>query len=237
MKNIFKNKVKKAKRDYESFNEAYRLLRTNLQYSFTGDKYGKCILITSSEQGDGKSTTSYNLSRKLSDLGKKVLIIDIDIRKPTQHKKFNTSNIFGLTDILAGECSIDKAKQIISEKLDLITSGKNVPTVSELISSKEFKIILADLKKEYEYIIIDSAPINVVSDAIGILEDVDGIILVAMYRKTKKRSIQRVCKKITQANGKILGVVFNGIESNSNSYYYYYYQNNYYYQKGKKSGK
>lgn len=233
MKKFLNKKDKKYTRDYESFNEAYRLLRTNLQYSFAGDKTGKIILITSAEQGDGKSTTSYNLSSKLSDLNKKVLLIDIDVRNPNQHKKFNISNIFGLTDVLAGECNINKAKQLITDNLDVITTGKKVSTASELISSNEFKIMLNDLRKEYEYIIIDSAPINIVSDAIGILGDVDGVILVSMYRKTRKRSVQSACKKIIQSKGKIIGIVFNGMETNSNSYYYYYYQNNYYYQKHK----
>lgn len=233
MKKFFKNKTEKINRENELFNESYRLLRVNLQYSFTGDKNGKLVLITSAEQGDGKSTTCYNLSKKLSDLNKKVLLIDIDIRKPSQHKNFNVSNIWGLTDILAGECDINKAKQSINDNLDLITTGKKVSTASELISSNEFKVVLNNLKKEYEYIIIDSAPINVVSDAIGILEDVDGVILVAMYRKTKKRSVQNVCKKITQSKGKILGVVFNGMETNSNSYYYYYYKESNYLSKNK----
>ena len=103
-----------------------------------------------------------------------------------------------------------------------------MPTASELISSREFKYMINKLRKDYDYIIIDSAPANVVSDAIGILEDIDGVLLVARYRKTKKRSVYSVCKKINQANGKIIGVVFNGVELNSNSYYYYYYQNNYY---------
>ncbi len=227
MRKILRRK-ENINRDYESFNEAYRLLRTNLQYSFTGDKDSKIILITSAEQGDGKSTTSFNLANKLSDLGKKVLLIDIDIRKPSQHKNFNISNILGLTDILVGECDVCKAKHVISDNLSLITTGKKVPTASELISSREFKSLLNDLKEEYDYIIIDSAPINIISDAISILGDVDGIILVARYRKTKKRSVYSVCKKINQANGKLLGVVFNGVELNSNSYYYYYYQNNYY---------
>lgn len=227
MKNIIR-KNKKFNKEYESFNEAYNLLRTNLQYSFTGDKESKVILITSAEQGDGKSTVSFNLANKLSDLGKKVLLIDIDIRKPSQHKKFNISNLWGLTDILVGECEINQAKQTISENLSVITAGKKVPIISELISSREFKTIINKLREDYDYIIIDSAPINVISDAIGILGEIDGVILVARYRKTKKRSVYNVCKKINQANGKILGVVFNGVELNSNSYYYYYYQNNYY---------
>lgn len=235
MKNIFKQKDK-VNKDYESFNEAYRLLRTNLQYSFTGDKDCKVILVTSAEQGDGKSTTSFNLANKLSDLEKKVLLIDIDIRKPSQHKNFNISNIFGLTDILVGEYEIEKVKHIINENLSVITTGKKVPTAAELISSREFKHMINKLREDYDYIIIDSAPINIVSDAMGILEDVDGVLLVARYRKTKKRSVYSVCKKINQANGKIIGVVFNGIELNSNSYYYYYYQNNYYQgHKGKRS--
>lgn len=233
MKN-FLSKKNKSNKDYESFNEAYRLLRTNLKYSFPGDNSGKIILVTSAEQGDGKSTTSCNLSKKLSELNKKVLLIDIDIRKPTQHRNFGLSNIWGLTDIIAGECKMDKGKQRINEHLDIITTGKNASTASELISSNEFKVMLKKLRSEYDYIIVDSAPINIISDAIAILNDVDGIILVAMYRKTKKRSIQSVCKKITQLDGKILGVVFNGVETNANSYYYYYYQNSYYYEKRKK---
>lgn len=226
---IKKHKLKKKERERQSFEESYRLLRTNLKYSFPAGKENKVILITSGEQGDGKSTVANNLSKMLSEFKQKTLIIDIDVRKPTQHKKFNISNLQGLTDILVGECSIDEGVNQIDDHLDLITAGRNASTSSELIASTHFEDLINKLKSDYEYIIIDSAPVNIVSDAINLLGFIDGVILVARYRKTKKRSLYNLCKKINQIECKILGVVFNAVELDSNSYYYYYQtQNNYY---------
>ena len=188
-----KNKKRKKNKINDEYNigmqigdEAFKVLRNNLQYSLVSYDSAKIIVVTSPEKGDGKSTVSANLAKSLALAGKNVIIIDADLRRPSLHRKLGTINGIGLVDIIVGENRLIDALIDIEKKLYAITSGKTTTNPAELLMSKRVANIIDELKQKFDYIIIDTPPINVVSDALPLLSLSNGVILVAKYRKTKK---------------------------------------------------
>lgn len=144
--------------------ESYRTLRTNLQYS-SFDKEYKVIVVTSSEPGEGKSTTSGNLAISLAQGDKKVILIDCDLRKPSVHRKFKISNVIGLSDVLIGKEKLYAAAQKHGDNLIILTAGKIPPNPSEMLNSKAMTALLEELKKQFDYIILDTPPVQAVTDS------------------------------------------------------------------------
>uniref|UniRef100_UPI00261F9CA4 CpsD/CapB family tyrosine-protein kinase n=1 Tax=Clostridium sp. TaxID=1506 RepID=UPI00261F9CA4 len=157
--------------------ESYRTLRTNIQYS-SFDKEYKVIMVTSSEPGEGKSTTSGNLALCLAQGDKKVILIDCDLRKPSLHKKFKVSNLVGLSDVIVGKEDLISAINKYNNNLLILTSGKVPPNPSEMLSSKAMTSLLEDLKTKFDYIVLDTPPIQAVTDSQILATKADGTILV-----------------------------------------------------------
>lgn len=201
--------------------EFFRSLKTNVQYTNV-DKMIKVITVTSANQGDGKTLVAGNLALVLAENKNKVLLIDCDLRRPTIHKKFNVSNLHGLTDLLIGAVSFEKARKKQPSGLHLLTSGKIPPNPSELLSSKSMKNLLRVLRNIYEYIIIDTPPIQAVSDSKVIGGESDGTILVVKANKTKKDEVIKSKKELEKLNIHIMGAVLNGVSNKSKDYKYYY---------------
>lgn len=206
--------------------EAYRTLRTNIQYS-SFDKDVKTILITSSGPSEGKSTTAGNLALSMAQADKKVLLIDCDLRKPTVHKKFNISNEKGLSNYLIGEVSLDEVLEKYSDNLYLLTSGTIPPNPAEMLSSKKMKEFLNSMEDEFDSIIIDSPPVLAVTDAQILSTIVEGVLLVAASGQTEKEIIIRSKELLMKVKANILGVVLTKVPVNTGkgygySYYYYY---------------
>ena len=201
--------------------EAYKTLRTNIQYS-SFDKEIKTILVTSTIPGEGKSTISGNLALSFAQQDKKVLVIDCDLRKPSLHKIFKLSNLKGLSDIIVGNSDLEKAMYNYKDNFDILTSGKIPPNPSEILASNAMTALLEKLKTKYDIIIIDSAPLQAVTDAQIISNKVDGTLLVIRAGVTKREAILQAKELLNQVNAKILGVVLNGAENNSEKHYYYY---------------
>lgn len=205
--------------------ESYRTLRTNIKYS-SFDNGIKRILVTSSEPGEGKSTTAGNIALSFSQEDKKVIIVDCDLRKPTIHKKFNISNEKGLSDAIINKETIgDIIKDYVysyNENLDIIPAGKIPPNPSEMLSSRAMEELLKILDREYDYVILDSPPVHAVTDAQIISTKVDGVILVVRAGKTKKESVVSAKASLDKVNAKIIGTVLNGLEQSKDKYYYYY---------------
>lgn len=201
--------------------EAYRTLRTNIQYSSL-DKEIKSILVTSSEMGEGKSTTAGNLAFAFSQNDKKVIIVDCDLRKPVLHKKFRISNMVGLSDILVGNEKLENGIFEFAENLHVITSGKVPPNPSEMLGSKAMSGLLEKLRESYDYIILDSAPVRAITDAQILSTKVDGTILVVRAHSTKKESVNESKELLQKVNANILGTLLNGVENQNSKYYYYY---------------
>ena len=204
-----------------SISEKYRVLRTNIQYSSI-DKEIKRILVTSSEPGEGKSTTAGNLALAYAQDGKKVLLMDCDLRKPSVHKTFKVSNTFGISDVILNR---DKLKNAIikrNENLDIITSGEAPPNPSEMLGSLAMTNLLNELNEYYDVIIIDSPPVHAVTDAQILSQKVDGVVLVVKAETTKKDSVIEAKNLLDKVGANILGVVLNGAENTVGKYYYYY---------------
>lgn len=203
--------------------ESYRGLRTSLEY-ISVDKELKVIVVTSSSPGEGKSTISSNLAFILSQMEKKVLIIDADLRKSKIHRIFKIHNDSGLTDILIGKKRIKESIQKVDENLDAITSGEKTPNPAEMLSSKAMEELLDILRKKYDYIIIDTPPIRNINDGVVLAAKADGAILVVRSGQTKEQDIIKGYRELEKVKANVLGTVLNAAEKKKDKYYYYYYE-------------
>lgn len=206
--------------------EEFREIRTNIQYSNL-DKKIKTIVVTSTTKNEGKTTIITNLAINFSSIeNKKVLLIDCDLRNPSVGKEFGISNSNGLTDLLVVEEEENLYKYIKETEignLHILTSGSIPPNPSEILSSKRMRDFMEKVREEYDYVLIDTPPIGMVTDA-GILSTfLDGTIIVARSGVVDIKSLQETKKKLTSINANILGVVLNANKSRRDDYYYYYY--------------
>lgn len=200
--------------------ETYRTLRTNLQYSSIDEEY-KVVVITSSEPGEGKSTTAGNLALSLAQGEHKVLLIDCDLRKPSLHKKFNLSNVKGLSDVIIRKEAIGKVTHKYCDGLIILTAGAIPPNPSEVLASKAMTKLLNELKEIFDYIILDTPPVQAVTDAQILSTKSDGTLLVVRAEKTKKDVVVSSLKLLKKVNANILGTILNDADTGRNNHYYY----------------
>ena len=200
--------------------EAYRSLRSNIEYSSFDDEY-RAIVVTSSVPGEGKSTTSGNLALSLAQSGNKVLLVDCDMRKPSIHKKFKISNMSGTAELLLRKESFEDVANFYNENLTIITAGKIPPNPSEMLSSRAMTAFIKEMKKEFKYIILDTPPLQAVTDAQVLSTKADGVLLVVRAGSTKRDAVLNSVDLIKKVQGKVIGTVLNGVENKKNSYYYY----------------
>lgn len=200
--------------------EAYKTIRTNLTYLLASSET-KVFGITSPEAGEGKSTTSVNMAIAFSQLGDKVLLIDADMRRSSIHKKLKLENSLGLSNVLAGFNKHTEVINHISDTLDVITAGQVPPNPSELLGSARFKELLDAVGKDYSYVIIDTPPVDVVTDALVIAPQTAGLVLVVKDQVTPTDSISRAIEAAKFANINILGAVMNAANPKSGVRYGY----------------
>jgi capsular exopolysaccharide synthesis family protein len=205
--------------------EAYRTLRTNIQYS-SFDKEIRTIVITSAQAAEGKSTVSGNLALAFAQNEKKVIIIDCDLRKPSVHKNFKISNLSGLSEVLIGKEKLDNAIQSRNENLDILPSGKIPPNPSEMLSSTAMTNLIESLKQKYDIVILDSAPLQAVTDAQILSTKADGTLLVIRAQRTSKVAVSEAKNLLTKVGANIIGTVLHAVENTRGKYYYYYGSNN-----------
>lgn len=202
--------------------EAYRILRTNIQFAAV-DKELRTVLITSSEPNEGKSTTTANLGIAFAQAGKSVIIVDADLRKPTQHKVWGLDNFSGLTNLLLGNVDIGSAlKSTPMNNLHIITTGPLPPNPAELLGSQRMTKLLETIQDYADIILIDTPPVIAVTDAALLAPQVDGVVLVIASGKAKIEAAQRAKEMLLNGKAKILGTVLNMVEADSHGYYYYY---------------
>lgn len=201
--------------------EAYRTLRTNIQYSSV-DKEIKTIAITSAEMGEGKTTVAGNIALTFAESEKKVILIDCDLRRPAVHKNFKTSNLTGISEVLLGEITLEEAVKKYNNNMNILTSGKIPPNPAEMLASSTMTNLIEKLKKEYDIVILDTAPIKVVTDAQILGAKVDGTILVIRAGKTKKEAAIEAKNLLDKVGANILGSILYAVEITGKEYDYYY---------------
>lgn len=215
------------------FAESIRSIRTNIAFASL-DKATKIILNTSPEAGDGKSFVTANLAVAYAQEGKKVLLIDADLRRGRQHEIFEVMNVTsgGYTNLM-----LNYKENIVLEKyifptfdknVDLLPTGPMPPNPVELLGSENNKKLLAKLKKKYDLIVIDCPPVIGLSDALILANMSDINIVTVSAKKTRFENLERTQKLFEQANAKISGVILNKAPMASNHYYSYYYATDYY---------
>jgi capsular exopolysaccharide synthesis family protein len=204
--------------------EAFRTLRTNIQFSSLDDDI-RTLVVTSTQPGEGKSTVISNLGITMAQSGKKVLLIDCDLRKPTVHKKLGLSNQNGLTTLLAKEKKLEEVVQATNiNNLYVLTSGPIPPNPAELLGSKKMKNFIKELQEFFDMILLDAPPVLAVTDAQILSTFCNGVVFVASYGQAEKNAVVRAKELIDKVGGKITGVVINKVPSNSKNHYYYNYE-------------
>ena len=203
--------------------EAYRTLRTNLQYA-AFDSSLKSIIVTSCEPGAGKSLTAANLAITIAQSNKKVLLMDCDLRKPMVKNTFRIMNPRGLTNILAE--GLDYREVVNSTKvdnLDVIVSGPKPPNPSEILGSSRMEEFLNEVTPDYDMVILDTPPILAVTDATVLSRFVDGLIVVLRYGQTTFEAAEIVKRQLEKVGANVLGAVINDVPVTDDTHYYSYY--------------
>lgn len=210
--------------------ESYRRIKTSLEFSNL-DKQPQVIQVCSSMQGEGKTVTALNLAATYAEDGDKVIIVDLDFRRPKVHRSFKIENKNGITDVLKGDLKLEEAIKHGDNGIDCLNRGSSVPYPTAVLGSEAIAKVFTELRNKYEYIIVDCPPILAVSDATIIGRLCDGCVFVISQSKTEKNAAKESVKILRDNNVNILGVVFAGISSKNSNYYnskYKYYYQNYY---------
>lgn len=205
-----------------TMSEAYKTLRTNIQ--FCGSDM-KTIVMTSCEPQEGKSTTVIELSKSLAEVGKKVLIIDADMRKSVMAKKYTKqTGIVGLSQFLSGQANLPDVLMMTQyPNLSIIFAGQFPPNPAELLGRGKFESFLKDAKQIYDYIIVDTPPLGMVIDAAVAASYCDGAVMVIDTDRISYHLAQSVKEQLEKSGCRILGVVVNQVEKKRNRYYKRYY--------------
>ena len=207
--------------------EAFNSLRTNLVYSFSG-KNSKIILVTSALEHEGKTSTSINLAKALSEAGYRTLLVDGDLRRSTVSKFIKVEGTPGLSDYLAGMCEINEIVRKLADNLYAITAGTVPPNPNNLLSSAEMKKLLSAESKLYDYVIIDAPPVGPVSDPVILARMCTGYIVVVRNKVSNREDISACLKEMNVADVPMLGFVFTcesvGSGSSKRKYGYYTYK-------------
>ncbi len=193
--------------------EAFKALRTNITFALSTRK-SKIFAVSSAMPSEGKSTISANLALTFAQTDAKVLFIDADLRKPVAHRTFNLQNKLGLSTLLSG---IDSFREVLNSQvadgLDVITSGPIPPNPSEMLGSENMRVLLDKLSEYYDFIIIDTPPINIVSDTLNLLPFIAGVCLVCKQGDTTYDAFSEALNAIKFADGYVLGAVMGQVKT------------------------
>lgn len=209
--------------------EAYKTLRTNIRFSLPQSGCHR-ICVTSGLPNEGKSITALNLAITLAEAGQRVILVDGDLRRPVLARLLLESGDPGLSNILAGMCTEEEAiHKDRYPNLDVILSGAIPPNPSELLSSPRMQALMDSLSARYDYIVVDTPPVNVVTDTCVLASMLDGVVFVVRQNKSERESVERAVDQLKMAGAKLLGFVLNGIpldnkkHKKGNRYYYRHY--------------
>lgn len=214
--------------------EAYKLLRTKLQYALSSDKKCKIIVVSSAISGEGKSLSSINIAYSFAQLNKRVLLIDGDMRRPTLASKLSLPNYPGLSEYLSGFMGLDELLQNFSDDNDqnpvqILTAGNTPPNPVELINSEKMRQAFETLREKYDYILIDMPPVGDVSDALVAAKLVDGVLMIVRHDYSTRSAIRETVRQFEFIGCNILGVVLNCMNEKVSKYHIKKYNNRYSY--------
>ena len=219
--------------------EAYRSLRTNVEFALANTEGCKVVMVTSSMQSEGKSITALNLAITFAQMEKKVLVIDADLRRPKQARLMNQNTQTGLSNLLMNPKQLSTA--IIKNEehgIDMIFAGDIPPNPAELLASPRMKTVLAELRERYDYVFIDTPPVDLVVDAVALSSQCDGVIYVVRAGQTERGAVLHGMEQLKYAGANVLGFVFNGATADTvRGYGKYRYRKFAYYGKYGKYGK
>lgn len=207
--------------------ESYKLLRTNIMFSFPDEGQCRVIGVTSAVQTEGKSSTVCNIAYAMAEAGARVLLLDADLRRPSVASKLELNHAPGLTNLLVARGSYRKVVQhcALVPDMDVITSGDTPPNPSELLGSNRMAELIKELSQDYDYIVVDLPPVTVVSDSMSISKLLDGIVMVVRAGVSDHRLLKDALRQLEMVNARILGFVYRDAEGSNRSYGYRY-QNN-----------
>lgn len=203
--------------------EQFRTIRTNINFS-NPDKEIKSIIVTSSSPGEGKSTSSANIAAVYAQAGKRVLLVDADMRKPTVHHTFGLKNIKGLSNYLTRQITLEEAVfETNQENLIIMPSGPIPPNPAELLASQSMNQLIADMTGHYDFVIFDVPPVLSVTDAQILSNRCDGTVLVVNSGEAEKAMVLKAKESLEASQANILGVILNNYTLERDHYYYQYY--------------
>lgn len=200
--------------------ESFQKVIINLDYANVDGEL-KVIQFTSTLPSEGKSTFVSNLAYLLGQRDKKVVVIDLDLRKPKMNRVFNASNKNGLTDYLAGKITLDKAINHSEDLgIDFITAGEKTSAIINVLEAKKLKELIATLKETYDYVLLDTPPVIAVSDALYISKLADGVIFIVAQGKAKKSVVKEAISNLKRRDVNIIGMVLTQVDLKSGAYGY-----------------
>ncbi|MFA6627962.1 MAG: CpsD/CapB family tyrosine-protein kinase [Bacilli bacterium] len=202
--------------------EAFEKLQVNIGLASVDEKI-KVIQITSSAQDEGKSTVAVNLAFSYLNRGFKVLVVDLDLRRPKIHRNFELPNENGIVDFASGKCAKESLIKHTKYGIDVVFSGKKTPYPAKILESEMIHNLLAEAKEAYDFIILDTPPISVVVDPILVSKYVDGVLFIVQADKTKKSIIKESLKTLENAQANVLGLVITSVKDKYTKYNYKYY--------------
>lgn len=215
--------------------EAYNSIRTKLIFTGKGEKC-PVFAVTSSLASDGKSTNAVSLAVSIAMAEQRVLLIDADMRKPSVHRYFGLEAKNGLSEILAGLTTEIKLRSTDTEGLSVLTAGQIPPNPAELLGSKQMDMLLDYVRQYFDYVIIDTPPVNIVTDASIISDKITGYIFIVQSGKNHIQDLKAAVTQIEEVKGDIVGVILNDPENKAEAHYSYHYNKYYRYDRYKYYG-
>ncbi len=209
--------------------EAFRSLRTAVLFS-SATAPPRVILVTSAGAGEGKTVSSLNLATTLADAGSRVLLVDVDLRRPSCHRALRIENEVGLSSFLSGQVPFEAAvRKLDAPNLEFVPAGPTPPNPAELIGSARMREMLASLRSKYDFIVLDSPPTLPVTDSVVLAREVDGVVLVVKGHDTPRELVRRAKEMLVTAGAHMLGAVVNNVDLGWGDLYFYNRYYNYHY--------
>lgn len=207
--------------------ESFRRLESNIIFA-NPDRELKSILVTSSRQGEGKTTVASNLAIALAEAGYKVALVDTDLRRPRVHKQFGVEWSPGIFDLVFEGATLEESlKPTLLDNLKVLPAGQEPPNAAALIQSKAFRDKMSDLEKQFDYLVLDTPPFGIINDASALMRQADGVVVVARFNQTQEPELQHLLEQLNQVHADILGTVLTDFDYKQTSDYRY----NFYYHR------